>query len=88
MSLDMMTGMSVYGDQYPIACTWVSKTQQVRDKNGAEFISEYEIYTESALPAYLDEISIDGGVTWQEIRSVTQWDMSFFGETPDYKLVT
>ncbi|MCO3959487.1 glycoprotein [Pseudomonas aeruginosa] len=36
----------------------------------------------------MDLIQFDGSNGWEEIRSVTSWDMSFFGEQPDFLLVT
>ncbi|VFT07340.1 glycoprotein [Pseudomonas aeruginosa] len=42
----------------------------------------------TAGPKYLDLIQFDGSNGWEEIRSVTNWDMSFFGEDPDFLLVT
>ncbi|GAB1837144.1 hypothetical protein [Achromobacter xylosoxidans] len=88
LSIDMMTGETVYGPEFEIACTWAAKSQQVRANDGAEFVSKHEIFTEDRRPKYLDQISFDGSNGWEEIRSVTNWDMSFFGEEPDLKLVT
>lgn len=94
VSIDLMTQATIYDDEYEIACTWAAGGEQVRDAGGqggaqgAEFVSRHTIYTEDARPKYLDMISFDGSDGWEEIRSVTNWDMSFFGEAPDFKLVT
>lgn len=88
VSIDQWSGVTVYGEEFEIDCTWTAKSEQMRDQEGKEFISNYEIYTENALPKYLDLIQLSGHTEWQEIRSRTEWDMSFFGEIPDYKLVT
>lgn len=94
VSIDMMTGATTYGAEYTIDCTWEAKAEQVREiggqggARGAEFTSRHQIYTEDARPKYLDLIQLNGSTEWEEIRSATQWDMSFFGETPDYLLVT
>ncbi len=91
VSIDLMTQATIYGDEYEIACTWAAKSEQMRDDDGAEFVSRHEIFTEDERPKYLDMILLAGDdpVTgWQEIRSRTWWDMSFFGEAPDFKLVT
>lgn len=77
-----------YGPEYEIACTWSAKSEQVRDANGAEFVCRHQIYTEDRRPRFLDLISFDGSNGWEQIRSVTQWDMSFFDEEPDVLLVT
>ncbi|MBV7482523.1 hypothetical protein [Bordetella sp. BOR01] len=91
---DLMTGESEYGEPYTIACTWAASNEMERDlggqsgARGAEFIGRHVIYTEDPRPKYLDMIMFDGSNGWEEIRSVTNWDMSFFGETPDFRLVT
>lgn len=81
-------GAATYGDEYTIACTWAAKSEQRRDGNGAEFVSRHEIYTEDKRPKFLDQIQFDGSNGWEEIRAVSNWDMSFFGEEPDFLLVT
>lgn len=96
LSQDLMTGETVYGDPYDIACTWTAESKPERDAGGmagargAEFISQHTIYTEDPRPKYLDQISFTGSNGWEEIRSVTNWDMSSLGEpdSPDFKLVT
>ena len=81
-------GGVTYGEEYTISCTWTAVSQQERDSTGAEFVSRFEIFTEDARPKMLDMIKLNGDAEWQEIRSRTFWDMSFFGETPDFRLVT
>lgn len=94
VSIDMMTGETVYGAEFDIACTWTAESKMERESGGqsgargAEFLSQHIIFTEDKRPKYLDQISFDGSNGWEEIRSVTNWDMSFFGEEPDFKLVT
>lgn len=88
ISLDQWDGEAVYGEEYEIACTWTAKSEQMRDDKGQEFVSKNEIFTEDNRPKYLDMIMLNGDDKWQEIRAVTGFDMSFFSETPDYKLVT
>ncbi|MBL4278848.1 hypothetical protein H8F10_13075 [Vibrio fluvialis] len=88
ISFDQWTQQSIYGDEYEIACTWEAKSEQMRDSNGAEFVTKNIIYTEDVRPKHLDLIKLNGKDNFEEIRDVTEWDMSFFGETPDYKVVT
>jgi len=94
VSLDQMSGQSVYGDEFEIACNWTAESKPERESGGmsgsrgAEFISQHIIYTEDARPKYLDMIKLGGRDDWEEIRSVTVWEMAMFGDTPDYKLVT
>jgi hypothetical protein len=94
LSVDDWTGEVTYGPEYTIACTWAAEATQQRDMggqggaNGAEFISRHIIYTEDRRPQYLDLIQFDGSNGWEEIRTRTEWDMSFFDEEPDVKLIT
>ncbi len=94
LSLDQWTGQAVYGEPYEIACTWTADNSQERmaggqgGSQGAEFIAKHTIFTEDRRPKYLDLIIFDGSDGWEEIRAVMTWDMSPFGEIPDYKLVT
>lgn len=85
---NQLTGETLYGEEYDIACTWIGESKQERADDGAEFVSRHIFFTEDARPKYLDMIQRTGFDDWEEIRSVTQWDMSFFAETPDYKLIT
>ena len=94
MSLDLMSGQSVYGEEYEIACNWTAESKPERESGGlsgsrgAEFISQHIIYTEDTRPKYLDMIKLGNRDDWEEIRSVTEWDMEMFNDTPDFKLVT
>jgi len=81
-------GDGIYGTEYTIACTWAAEASQQRGNDGAEFVARHAIYTEDLRPKFLDMIQFEGSNGWEEIRSVTLWDMSFFGETPDVKLIT
>lgn len=91
---DSWTGQATYGTDFEIACTWEAKSEQMRDSDGAEFVSRNIIYTEDLRPKKLDLIRLRSSVNpnawtpWEEIRDRTEWDMSFFGETPDVRLVT
>lgn len=93
-NIDQWNGQIVYGEPYEIDCTWTAEAKMERESGGvggargAEFISKNIIFTEDPRPKYLDMIQLGGVGEFQEIRSVTDWDMSFFGETPDFKLVT
>lgn len=91
IELDQWDGVAIYDDPYTIACTWSAKSEQMRDDKGMEFVSKNEIFTEDPRPKHLDMILLNGDdeqTGWQEIRSVTGWDMSPFEEEPDFKLVT
>lgn len=84
-------GAASYGQEYTIACTWAAVEIQERGAGGAggaEMVLKHEVYTEDDRPQFLDLIQLNGSTDWEEIRQRTSYDMSFFGEIPDYKLVT
>ncbi len=83
-------GTNTYGEPYAIACTWTAAAEQVRDQSGAEFVAKHLIFTEDKRPKYLDLIQLNGHADWEEIRAVTEWDMSSLGEpdSPDFRLAT
>ena len=88
VKIDLKTQAMIYGDEYEIACTWIAKGEQMRDSDGAEFVSRHQIFTEDKRPKFLDLVSFDGSNGWEEIRTVLGYDMSFFNEEPDFTLVT
>lgn len=87
-------GEASYGPEYEIACTWTAVDLQQRmaggqsGAQGAEWIVKHEVFTEDKRPQQLDQIKLNGSDLWEEIRERTSWDMSPFGEEPDFKLVT
>lgn len=95
--MDSFNGGASYGAPFTIACTWTGKSEQRRDANGAEFVTRDVFYTEDQRPKYRDRIA-KGDTTAQqwlaakadEIRAVTDYDMSPFGEpdSPDFEIVT
>ena len=94
VAVDLMSGKTTYGDPFDIACTWAASNEMEREAggqsgaHGAEFVSRHVIYTEDPRPKYLDLIQFEGSDGWEQIRARTSWDMSLFGETPDFRLVT
>lgn len=93
---DDWKGTNTYGEPYEIACTWTAAAEQVRETGGqggvrgAEFVAKHLIFTEDKRPKYLDLIQLNGHADWEEIRAVTEWDMSSLGEpdSPDFRLAT
>lgn len=81
-------GQAEYGPTYEIACTWGANAKQLAALGGREYVIKNTIYTEDSRPKYLDMIQLNGSTEWEEIREVQQFDMSPFGETPDYFLIT
>jgi hypothetical protein len=88
-------GSASYGPEYTIACTWTANEDQQRGfggqsgAQGSERVAIHKVYTEDARPKMLDQIMLDDGRNqWEEVRNVTSYDMSFFGEIPDYLIET
>lgn len=95
ISYDTKSQDSVYGDPYEIKCTWSARAEQrtslggQSSAGGDEFVSKHFIYTEDKRPKALDLILInDPKAQWEEIKAIDFYDMSFFGEEPDFTLVT
>lgn len=86
--MDYRTGEITYGEEYTILCTWEANTEQARDNDGAEFVGRHIVYHEDPRPKYLDQIKLTGHTEWEQIRSVTVYDMAMFGDLPDYRMVT
>lgn len=102
-AFDDWTGAQTYGDPYLIACTWTADAKTATNDYGKEFVSQQTIYTESKrngsavrLPQRDDYIA-HGDMTSQpdpiaakadKIVTVRDYDMSFFGEDPDYEIMT
>lgn len=88
-----MTGEIVYGEPYTIACTWAAEAKTFRNPaplGGEEYVSNYITWSEDPRPKYRDLILLNSEVAtdWQEIRAHMEWDMSPFGEIPDYRTIT
>lgn len=93
---DLFNGGVLFGEPYTIACTWETGGKLIRTIGGQsgaagdEFVADMLIYTEDARPKYRDEIVLAGHDRRMQIRAVTEWDMSPFGEadSPDYRIAT
>lgn len=91
VSEDNFSGMITYGDEFTIACTWAAESKEMRDATGAEFVSNYIIWSEDARPKHRDLILLNtvAPTDWQEIRSHMEWDMQMFDDPlPDFRTVT
>lgn len=82
-----------YGTPYTIACTWVTGAgrtasgDRTMDNNGVEFTPSCSYYHEDPRPKYGDWIVRGNGadrLLGEMIKSHAEYDMSFFGEFPDY----
>lgn len=96
VSQDRMSGVTLYGDPYQIACTWaIGKGRRERlrsgsgmsiDAAGSEFLVTATYWTEDKRPKFRDMIAKgthEG--TWQQglgnmVRNVHEDDASMFGE--------
>jgi hypothetical protein len=101
--VDDREGITDFGVPYLIACTWEDNQETANDSTGTEFLTKSIFYTESKhhgayvrLPVRGDFIR-KGDTRYEgdpvdaegdEVRAVKDWDMSFFGEDPDYKILT
>lgn len=83
-------GSATYGDPYEILCTYTALQLSKMEASAALLghVIRYEIYTEDPRPGKGDLIQLPDTDEWQKILDRTVWDMSPFGQNPDYKLVT
>lgn len=100
---DDWKGIWLTGTPYLIDCTWEINQEQAIDDAGTEFTTNLIISTElkhngadvrkplrndyvavGDTTAEPDPVKAKGDV----IRAVKMWDMSFFDEEPDYKILT
>lgn len=93
-SMNEWKGEPIYGTPYTIDCNWTAEAKMERESGGvggargAEFVSQNIIFAEDPRPKYMDLIQLGGVGEFQQIRSVTGWDMEMFQDSMDYKLVT
>lgn len=83
---DLENGGTLYGEPYEIACTFYAEPEQMRDKDGAEFVTRGAVVCEDKRPQYRDLVECDWKIGKCEIRSIGQYDVSMFGEpdSPDF----
>lgn len=77
---------------FTIACTWISTSRRAMDSGGVEFVATADFFHEDGRVDYGDMIARGDQTEYaepvdsaREIKAHTDWDMSFFGETPDYR---
>ena len=94
---DLLNGGSTYGAPFVINASWIGKSEQRRDRNGAEFVTKDIFWFTDQRPKYKDRIAKHdtSALTWdeagaEEIRSFTDFDMAMFGESdaPDFEVAT
>ena len=80
-----------YGAPYQIACTWVGGGDTTSNHKGEEFMPKMTYYHEDKRVKFGDLIA-RGATTDRSqsdpIQLHDEYDMSFFGEEPDFKSVT
>jgi hypothetical protein len=82
---------STFGAPYQIACTWAGADERMTGNSGHEFVPKVKFWHEDSRVKYGDWIAQgvqSDRLSGDEIQSHTNWDMSFFGELPDYMSVT
>ncbi len=90
---DLRNGGILYGAEYEIPCSWIAKSEAMREAaapagRGEEFISRFVYYHEDPRPKFRDLIQRKGSTEWEEIRLVTEYDMAMFNDTYDYEAIT
>lgn len=91
------------GTPYLIDCTWAANNEVAVDASGKEFTTNLIFFTElkrngvDVIMPKRDWYIARGDTTSQAdplkaganvIKAVTEWDMSFFEEEPDHKILT
>lgn len=79
-----------------IACTFATMGDTQTDDNGREFVPSDTVWHEDPTAIKAGDMIVIGAALTdteppaeaKEIRKVGGWDMSFFGESPDYVLFT
>lgn len=79
-----------YGAPYQIACTWVGGGETATNNKGVEFAPKMTYFHEDKRVKFGDLIA--RGVTTDRtesdpIQAHDEFDMSFFGEEPDFRSV-
>lgn len=88
---DGVSGDIEYGAPYEIMCNVAAMEKQeiyTAANSGRETVATHTIYTEDGRPKKGDMIEFVGSDGKREILDKTFWEMTAFGDTPDYKLVT
>lgn len=78
---------AVYGEPYLIDCSWAGGGKKVADRQGNEFVPKITFWHEDKRVKYGDWIARGeqtDRLLGDPIRSHVEYDMSFFGENPDY----
>lgn len=93
---DPRTREPLWGEPFVIACTFKNMGATQTDNNGEEFVPQDTIWHENPAPISAgDRVLIGRDVSYEAppvdakpIRKVGGWDMSFFGENPDFVFFT
>lgn len=103
MVFDSWKSVWTAGTPYLIDCTWVAENKTAVDDTGKEFTTTLTFYTElkrdgsDVVMPQRDWYIAKGDTTVIEepvvakariIRAITEWDMSPFGQEPDFKIMT
>ena len=93
LGMDGVTGADSYGMPYQIMCNVTAATaderkDNVNGKDHVEANATHVIYTEDARPQKDDMIEFIESGGKRKIIDRTFWEMTAFGDAPDYKLVT
>lgn len=81
-----------YGAPYQVACTWVGGGEKMTNNDGEEFAPSFRFWHEDKRVKYGDWIArgvqTDRIASGEQVKQHVEYDMSFFGEEPDFMSVT
>lgn len=93
---DEYTREPIYDGPHVIACTFENMGDTQTDYNGQQFVPRDTVWHENPLTIKAGDRIVIGAAledetppaTAKTIKKVGGWDMSFFGEEPDFVLFT
>ncbi|MCC4288514.1 hypothetical protein [Vreelandella aquamarina] len=93
---DPYTREPLFSGPHVIACTFENMGDTQTDDNGQQFVPRDTVWHEDSLPIKSGDRIVIGDAlddaeppaTAKAIKKVGGWDMSFFGEAPDFVLYT
>lgn len=93
---DPYTREPIYDGPHVIACTFETMGDTQTDDNGQQFVPQDTVWHEDPLTIKAGDRIVIGQAledetppaTAKTIKKVGGWDMSFFGEDPDFVLFT
>lgn len=93
---DPYTGVPGWSGPHHIACTFETMGETQTDDSGQQFVPQDTVWHENPMAIKAGDRIVIGEsldipnppANAKIVRKVGMWDMSFFGESPDYVLFT